>query len=137
MYYRTVPARSSVTIQLSVKECNNVNFLEHVQAKISLDANRRGDIKIDLISPSGTKSTLLAPRTHDNSHAGFHVWPFMTVHMWGERPFGIWQLTIHNEGKLLGKILKFYILAYLLTIRCMILLIIFKSLRWCWNNNNK
>lgn len=80
-----------------------MHFLEHVQSKISLSASRRGDIKIDLISPSGTKSTLLAPRTHDNSHAGFQVWPFMTVHMWGERPFGIWQLTIHNEGKLLGK----------------------------------
>lgn len=104
IYYRPVPARSSVAIQLLVKDCNNVNFLEHVQAKISLLASRRGDIKIDLTSPSGTKSTLLAPRTHDNSHAGFHVWPFMTVHMWGERPFGVWQLTIHNEGKLLGKI---------------------------------
>lgn len=108
-----MPARSSVTIQLLVKECNNVNFLEHVQAKISLSANRRGDIKIDLTSPSGTKSTLLAPRIHDNSHAGFHVWPFMTVHMWGERPFGLWQLTIHNEGKLLGKnILKLYFLVF-------------------------
>lgn len=99
-----MPARSSVTIQLSVKECNSVNFLEHVQAKISLSANRRGDVKIYLTSPSGTKSTLLASRFNDNSHAGFHVWPFMTVHMWGERPFGTWQLTIHNEGKLLGKI---------------------------------
>ncbi|VVC39282.1 Peptidase S8, pro-domain,Peptidase S8, subtilisin-related,Peptidase S8, subtilisin, Ser-active [Cinara cedri] len=103
VFEKPVPARSSVTIQLLVKDCNNVNFLEHVQAKISLLASRRGDIKIDLTSPSGTKSTLLAPRTHDNSHAGFRVWPFMTVHMWGERPFGIWQLTIHNEGKLLGR----------------------------------
>ncbi|XP_025204350.1 furin-like protease 1, isoforms 1/1-X/2 isoform X1 [Melanaphis sacchari] len=103
VFEKPVPARSTVTIQLLVKECNSVNFLEHVQAKISLTASRRGDIKIDLTSPSGTKSTLLAPRTHDNSHAGFHVWPFMTVHMWGERPFGTWQLTIHNEGKLLGR----------------------------------
>uniref|UniRef100_A0A2S2QKG2 furin n=1 Tax=Sipha flava TaxID=143950 RepID=A0A2S2QKG2_9HEMI len=102
VFEKLVPARSSVTIQLLVKECNSVNFLEHVQAKISLSASRRGDIKIDLTSPSGTKSTLLAPRTQDNSHTGFNVWPFMTVHMWGERPFGIWQLTIHNEGKLLA-----------------------------------
>lgn len=102
VFEKPVPARSTVTINLLVKECNSVNFLEHVQAKISLTASRRGDIKIELTSPSGTKSTLLAPRTHDNSHAGFHVWPFMTVHMWGERPFGTWQLTIHNEGKLLA-----------------------------------
>ncbi|XP_050428301.1 furin-like protease 1, isoforms 1/1-X/2 isoform X1 [Adelges cooleyi] len=103
VFDKPVPARSSVTIQLLVKECNSVNFLEHVQARITLSANRRGDIKIDLTSPSGTRSTLLAPRAHDNSHAGFHVWPFMTVHMWGERPFGVWQLTVHNEGKLLGR----------------------------------
>lgn len=110
-----MPARSSVTIQLLVKECNSVNFLEHVQAKISLSASRRGDIKIDLTSPSGTKSTLLAPRTQDNSHTGFNVWPFMTVHMWGERPFGIWQLTIHNEGKLLGNVSILYLLSNILT----------------------
>jgi len=97
-----VPAHSSVTIHLLVEECNSVHFLEHVQAKISLSASRRGDISIDLISPSGTKSKLLAPRINDNSRAGFSVWPFMTVHMWGERPFGVWNLTIHNEGRLLG-----------------------------------
>ncbi|VVC39284.1 Hypothetical protein CINCED_3A022706 [Cinara cedri] len=112
VFEKPVPARSSVTIQLLVKDCNNVNFLEHVQAKISLLASRRGDIKIDLTSPSGTKSTLLAPRTHDNSHAGFRVWPFMTVHMWGERPFGIWQLTIHNEGKLLATVSNWEMVFY-------------------------
>ncbi|XP_050537398.1 furin-like protease 1 isoform X2 [Daktulosphaira vitifoliae] len=112
VFDKPVPARSSVTIHLLVKECNRVNFLEHVQAKISLSANRRGDIKIDLTSPSGTRSTLLAPRTHDNSHAGFHVWPFMTVHMWGERPFGVWQLTIHNEGKLLATLTDWEMVFY-------------------------
>ncbi|XP_050428302.1 furin-like protease 1 isoform X2 [Adelges cooleyi] len=112
VFDKPVPARSSVTIQLLVKECNSVNFLEHVQARITLSANRRGDIKIDLTSPSGTRSTLLAPRAHDNSHAGFHVWPFMTVHMWGERPFGVWQLTVHNEGKLLASMTDWEMVFY-------------------------
>ena len=72
---------------------------------MSLSATRRGDLQIHLTSPQGTKSTLLAKRPHDVSKAGFHQWPFMSVHTWGERPHGIWKLEIHNEGKYLGKLL--------------------------------
>lgn len=31
----------------------------------------------------------------------------MSVHYWGESPFGVWTLEIQNEGRYLGKI-KFY-----------------------------
>lgn len=73
------------------------------QAKVSLMAARRGDLQIQLTSPQGTKSTLLAKRPHDISKAGFSQWPFMSVHTWGERPHGTWKLEIHNEGRYLGK----------------------------------
>ena len=73
------------------------------QARISLAAVSRGDIQIHLSSPSGTRSTLLALRPHDSSRNGFHSWPFMSVHYWGESPFGVWTLEIHNEGRYLGK----------------------------------
>lgn len=56
-----------------------------------------------LSSPSGTRSTLLALRPHDSSRNGFHSWPFMSVHYWGESPFGVWTLEIQNEGRYLGK----------------------------------
>ena len=73
------------------------------QARISLAAVSRGDIQIHLSSPSGTRSTLLALRPHDSSRNGFHSWPFMSVHYWGESPFGVWTLEIHNEGRYLGE----------------------------------
>lgn len=73
-----------------------------VQAKITLVSQRRGDLQIMLTSPTGTRSTLLARRPHDISRAGFDSWPFMSVHTWGEQPFGVWQLDIHNEGRYLG-----------------------------------
>lgn len=73
------------------------------QAQITLDAEKRGDIRIVLVSPSGTKSILLTPRIRDNSNEGFQDWPFMTVHCWGEKPFGVWKLEIYNQGKLSGK----------------------------------
>nr|CAD7567683.1 unnamed protein product [Timema californicum] len=100
---KLIPAKSQVILQLTVKECAGVNFLEHVQAKISLASSRRGDLQIHLTSPSGTRSTLLALRPHDISRTGFQSWPFMSVHTWGEQPFGVWQLEIHNEGRFLGR----------------------------------
>ncbi|XP_042210078.1 furin-like protease 1 isoform X3 [Homarus americanus] len=95
---KLIPQKSFVSLELDVEDCPGVNFLEHVQAKVSLTADHRGDIEIYLSSPAGTKSTLLAQRPHDNSRSGFRSWPFLTVHMWGERPLGKWKLEIHNNG---------------------------------------
>uniref|UniRef100_A0A8D8M392 furin n=1 Tax=Cacopsylla melanoneura TaxID=428564 RepID=A0A8D8M392_9HEMI len=96
---RQIPAKSSIRLKLDVTECPRVNYLEHVQARVTLTAHRRGDLQIVLISPAGTRATLLAPRPHDSSKAGFNAWPFMSVHSWGEQPFGSWYLEIHNEGR--------------------------------------
>ena len=54
---------------------------------------RRGDVKIDLTSPSGTTSTLLPYRDYDFVNAeGYDDWPFMSLHFWGEDPVGTWTL---------------------------------------------
>ncbi|XP_034241763.1 furin-like protease 1 isoform X2 [Thrips palmi] len=109
---KLIPSKSQVVLQLHVKECAGVNFLEHVQAKISLASSRRGDLQIHLTSPNGTRSTLLARRPHDMSRAGFTAWPFMSVHTWGEQPFGVWQLEIHNEGRFLGTLTEWKLILY-------------------------
>ncbi|XP_063990950.1 furin-like protease 1 isoform X1 [Diachasmimorpha longicaudata] len=109
---RPIPSRSQLVLELHVKECTGVNFLEHVQAKISLSSNRRGDLQITLTSPQGTKSTLLAKRLHDVSKTGFQQWPFMSVHTWGERPHGTWKLEIHNEGRYLGELRDWQLIFY-------------------------
>ncbi|XP_054714340.1 furin-like protease kpc-1 isoform X2 [Uloborus diversus] len=99
---KLIPAKSHVELSLYVR-CEHVRFLEHVQAKLTLTATRRGDIHIYLTSPSGTRSTLLAQRPIDGSRAGFQSWPFMTVHNWGENPDGLWKLEVHNEGRFYGR----------------------------------
>nr|XP_023026038.1 furin-like protease 1 isoform X2 [Leptinotarsa decemlineata] len=104
---RPIPAKSVSVIHLEVKECEGVEVLEHIQAKLTIFSQRRGDLNIQLTSPMGTKVTLLAHRAHDNSRAGFTMWPFMSVHSWGESPFGTWLLEIHNDGRLLGEV-KFW-----------------------------
>ncbi|XP_050068301.1 furin-like protease 1 [Anopheles maculipalpis] len=109
---KQIPPRTKVTMQLIVEHCMGVNYLEHVQAKITLTSQRRGDIKIFLTSPSGTRVTLLTPRSHDLSRSGFNQWPFMSVHTWGEAPHGTWQLEIHNEGRLLAQITQWDLIFY-------------------------
>lgn len=41
---------------------NHVIYLEHVVVRITITHPRRGDLSINLTSPSGTKSQLLANR---------------------------------------------------------------------------
>ena len=56
---------------------------------------RRGDIKIELTSPQGTKSVLLPYRNYDFvNEEGYNHWPFMSVHFWGENPVGTWTLKV-------------------------------------------
>ena len=73
-------------------------FLEHVQCVVTIHADRRGDIGLELTSPSGTVSSLLTYRKYDRSTKGFNKWPFLNVHNWGENPKGTWILKIKNNG---------------------------------------
>lgn len=60
--FRVIPPRTHITLQLSINHCRSVNYLEHVQAKITLTSQRRGDIQLYLKSPANTKVTLLTSR---------------------------------------------------------------------------
>ncbi|KAG5270201.1 hypothetical protein AALO_G00189910 [Alosa alosa] len=83
-------------VEACLGQANFVSSLEHVQAQLTLSYNRRGNLAIYLISPMGTRSTLLAPRPHDYSSEGFNDWAFMTTHSWDEDPRGEWTLEIRN-----------------------------------------
>lgn len=112
--------RLSFTVQLSSKE-REYNYELAYQELCSLDPDndlctlditkatdydytdylsenkhpQRGDVKIELVSPQGTKSTLLPFRKYDFVNTfGYSDWPFMSVHFWGENPFGLWSLII-------------------------------------------
>ncbi|XP_035274664.1 proprotein convertase subtilisin/kexin type 6 isoform X1 [Anguilla anguilla] len=88
----------------------SVVYLEHVVVRVLIVHPRRGDLQINLISPSGTRSQLLAKRLLDNSNEGFRNWEFMTVHCWGEKAEGQWTLEIfdspsqHRNPEVLGKL---------------------------------
>ena len=60
---------------------------------------KRGDIKVELESPNGTKSTLLPYRKYDFINAeGYRSWAFMSVHYWGEDPIGTWTVYVDYQS---------------------------------------
>ena len=96
-------ANDVVKVAVSTNGCkdtsNAINVLEHVVCKITLRHNPRGSLHIVLISPMGTRSSLLLPRPRDKTDSGFENWPFLSVHFWGEAPNGTWTLEVtQNEG---------------------------------------
>nr|XP_018904804.1 PREDICTED: furin-like protease 2 [Bemisia tabaci] len=93
---------SSMTVTMDVNAClgtlNEVQYVEHVQCKISLRFFPRGNLRILLTSPMGTTSTLLFERPRDIVSSNFDDWPFLSVHYWGEKAEGRWTLKIINGG---------------------------------------
>lgn len=107
-----------MTLEMETDGCkgspNSIRHLEHVQAKVTCSYSRRGDLQLHLISPNGTRSTLLPRRKNDYSYGEFKDWPFMSVFYWGENPTGTWRLLIENTGSMrnTGVFLKWQLIMY-------------------------
>ncbi|XP_072049792.1 proprotein convertase subtilisin/kexin type 7-like [Amphiura filiformis] len=76
--------------------------LEHVLITVTLTHPYRGNLQIELVCPSGTKSIIGAKRKRDSSGDGLKGWTFSTVRCWGEEPIGVWQLQITDYGAVGG-----------------------------------
>ena len=88
---------SITDVHIDVDKCPNITNLEHVTANVSFSFHRRGDVKITLVSPSGTPSEMISYRENDDSSKGIKFFPFMSVHKWGESPLGRWTLRIETR----------------------------------------
>lgn len=99
---RNVAAMETVELTLETDGCrgqmDEVNYLEHVQVVVTLQAQRRGEVELYLTSPAGTRATLLGRRASDVSSEGLNNWAIMTTHSWGEAPMGVWKFEIKNLG---------------------------------------
>ncbi|XP_063367225.1 neuroendocrine convertase 2 [Cydia amplana] len=98
-----IPSEGSIFLRIETTACggspSEVRYLEHVQAEVSANTTRRGDLELFLTSPMGTKSMILSRRANDDdSRDGFAKWPFMTTHTWGEYPQGTWTLEARFNG---------------------------------------
>ncbi|KAK2708097.1 neuroendocrine convertase 2-like [Artemia franciscana] len=100
-----IPSNGSLILRLDTSSCQGqdteVDYLEHVQAVITVESSRRGDLEMHLTSPMKTRSMILSRRPNDDdARDGFTKWPFMTTHTWGEDPRGTWTLEVKfNSGQ--------------------------------------
>jgi kexin len=90
----------------------NVERLEHVTARVWIDHQRRGDVEVELLSPSGQLSVLARQRRFDEATTGFAGWKFMSVKHWyvdqkplesklicrDENPVGTWTITVKDAA---------------------------------------
>lgn len=61
-FLRQIPSHKSLILKINTKACagesTEVKYLEHVQAVISVNGTRRGDLELYLTSPMGTRSVV-------------------------------------------------------------------------------
>lgn len=71
--------------------------VEHVQLNTRIITQRRADLDIVLVSPSGTQS-ILAQAHENSSEQGIPGFTFMTARNWGEGSAGVWYLRITDRN---------------------------------------
>lgn len=98
-----------IVSNIATASCGNkIERLEHVEAQITFDCIRRGEVELFLTSAQGTQSKLLTKRRKDISSATSFSWKFMSVHYWGENPSGTWSLKMRvKDSAVAGTRLSF------------------------------
>jgi len=79
----------------SVPSSENMR-VESVQLVITVVHDRRGDLSVDLISPSGATSRLLNPNPGDTARD--LRWTMRSVQFWGENSAGTWKAKITDTA---------------------------------------
>ncbi|OJD21403.1 hypothetical protein ACJ73_07256 [Blastomyces percursus] len=103
---------SSFEVTKKMLKKKNIERIEHITLTMNANHTRRGDLSVELHSPSGVVSYLSTTRKKDNHAVGYVDWTFMSVahcknltrfsyHRRGESGIGKWTVivkdTIVNE----------------------------------------
>lgn len=68
---------------------------EHVTLETDIFHGDRGQLEIELVSPSGMSSRLITNHNDPGDH--YLQWPFMSIHHWGENPNGQWRVIVRDK----------------------------------------
>lgn len=94
---RPIPRNESLILEMSTNSCagseTEVNFLEHVQAVITLNATRRGDVTLFLISPLGTRYVVLTSVYFSKLLASFFTLYLIEVFMYESFKWRAWRFS--------------------------------------------
>lgn len=89
----------------------NTLRVEHAVVRLSATHPYRGNLRVELISPSSMTSVLAIVHADSGDH--YSSWPFMSVQHWGEAAAGTWTVrvadrTASNTGTLTSVSLTLY-----------------------------
>ena len=73
---------SSFEVKADALKEANLELVEHVTVTMNVQHTRRGDLSVELRSPSGMVSHLSVERRLDEAKAGYEDWTFMSVAHW-------------------------------------------------------
>ena len=105
-----------IPVSFNPSSCDII-YLEHVVLTLTASTPKRGDIKIDLLSPMGTNLTVFDGYRGDNSFLGFNNADFLSVGTWGENPtVGNWTVHFQTKRKLKSNSKSFNVTNFRLTI---------------------
>ncbi|KAG9551115.1 hypothetical protein KCU97_g19753, partial [Aureobasidium melanogenum] len=77
----------------------NLQRIEHVTVTMNVEHTRRGDLSVELRSPSGIVSYIATNRRRDEANSGYNDWTFMSVAHWGESGVGKWTVIVKDSTK--------------------------------------
>lgn len=83
------------TIERTVSVTDDLT-LEHAELRLTIDTPEVGPLRIELISPSGTASTLADARTDPTDNYANRL--FVTARCWDEQAAGDWTVRITNTS---------------------------------------
>jgi subtilisin-like proprotein convertase family protein len=93
-------ARAQINLNSATYSFNITNTLicEHVGLSMQIDHERRGDLRITLLSPTGSRSVLQQVNTDDSP--GPADWTYYSTLHFGESSAGTWTVAISDEQTL-------------------------------------
>ncbi|KAB8698109.1 hypothetical protein FH972_026359 [Carpinus fangiana] len=88
----------SSTFVVSQDNLADANFerVEHITVTMNVEHARRGDLSVELRSPTGIVSHLSTSRSRDEFNGGYDDWTFMSVAHWGESGEGAWTIIVKD-----------------------------------------
>ncbi len=108
---QTIVGRTDVTARIFTTSASmnltvtNSMACEHVGVRLRTSHTSRGDLRITLISPKGTRSVLQNP--NDDTSVGPEDWTYWSTHHLMEPSAGVWRLQVtdlrqFDSGAILG-----------------------------------
>jgi subtilisin-like proprotein convertase family protein len=76
-------------------QVTNTLICEHVAVRLTANHPSRGNLRITLTSPSGSRSIL--QRLNTDTSSGPQAWTYWSVHHFAESSAGIWKVAITDE----------------------------------------